>query len=55
MVSSLRQLNVKQHVIPHIPCGKVSEDNYRLIAASHLKWAQGSSKFIVLRMLATAA
>ena len=21
------QLNVKEHIIPHIPCGKVSEDN----------------------------
>ena len=21
------QLNVKEHIIPHTPCGKVSEDN----------------------------
>ena len=55
MVSSLRKLNVKEHIIPHISCGKISEDNYRLLAASYLKWVQGSSKFIVLRMLATVA
>ena len=31
------QLNVREHIIPHIPCGKVSEDNYCLFYASHLK------------------
>ena len=37
MVSSLHNLNAKEHIIPYIPCGKVSEDNYRLLDASHLK------------------
>ena len=49
------QLNVKEHIIPHIPCGKISEDNYRLLDAFHLKYVLSSSKFIVLRMLATVA
>ena len=31
------QLNVKEHIIPHTPCGKVSEDNYLLLDASHFK------------------
>ena len=51
MVSALCNLNI----IPHISCGKVSKDNHRLLDASHLKQVKSSSKFIVLRMLATAA
>ena len=43
------QLNVREHIIPHIPCGKVSEDNYCLFYASHLKQVQSSFIFIVLR------
>ena len=29
MVSSLHILNIKEHIIPHIPCSKIKEDNYR--------------------------
>ena len=31
------KLNVKEHIIPHIPCGKVGKDNYRLLDVSQLK------------------
>ena len=36
MVSSLWELNVKEHIIPHIPCGIFSGDNYCLLDTSHL-------------------
>ena len=51
-VFSLCKLNVKEHIIPYIPRGKVSEENYHLVDALSLKWVQSSSKFIVLRTLA---
>ena len=31
------QVNVKEHSILHIPCGKVSEDNYCLLPRKHFK------------------
>ena len=30
------QLNVKEHIL-HIPCGKVSDDNYHLLDSCHIK------------------
>ena len=36
-VSSLCKLNVKGHIIPYIPRGKASEENYHLVDASSLK------------------
>ena len=54
-VSSLCNLNVNENIIPHIPCCKVIEDNYHFLDASHLKYVQSPSKFIVLRMLAIVA